>query len=80
MFGFIARILVGLLLSFLAYLIMPKPKPPKPPEARDMEDPTADAGREVPVVFGSMTIKGSNIIWFGDKSKRKKKIKGGSKK
>lgn len=61
-------LLVGLALNIIAYLIMPKPKAPKPQAASDLEDPTAEAGRPIPVVFGTVTIKGLNIIWFGEKN------------
>jgi hypothetical protein len=61
-------LLIGLALSVVAYLIMPKPKMAKPEAAKDMENPTADAGRPVPVVFGTVTVKGLNVLWFGEKS------------
>ena len=61
-------LLIGLALNIIAYLIMPKPKQPKPPAAKDLEDPTAESGRPMPVVFGTITVKGSNIVWFGEKS------------
>jgi hypothetical protein len=67
MWGFIIPLLVGLALNIVAYLIMPKPKKPKPPAAKDMESPTAEAGRPIPVLFGTVTQKGMNILWFGDK-------------
>lgn len=52
----------------LSYLLAPKPKAPKPPSLADFENPTADAGRPLPVVFGTVTVKGPNLLWFGDKS------------
>lgn len=68
-------LLIGLALQVIGYLLMPKPKKQKPPEAADLEDPTAEAGRPIPVVFGTLTVKGTNIIWFGDKLVRTYKIK-----
>lgn len=62
------QLLVGLVLNIVAYLIMPKPKAPQPAETKDLEDPTAEAGRPLPVVFGSLRIKGLNIIWYGEKA------------
>jgi hypothetical protein len=39
------------------------------------------SGRPVPVVFGTITVKGSNILWFGEKSLREyEKSEGGGKK
>ncbi len=68
-------LLVSLAITVVAYLIMPKPKGPKPGAVTDMDDPTADAGRPMPVLFGDMTVKGLNVLWFGDKSISNRKIK-----
>ena len=56
-------------------LLAPKIKSPKPDAAKDLEDPTAEAGRPIPVPFGTMTIKGLNLLWYGDKDKRTYKVK-----
>lgn len=59
----------------LNLLLAPKPKAPKPEAASDLDDPTAEAGRPIPVVFGTITVKGLNVLWYGDKSFTTKKIK-----
>lgn len=64
---FLFTLLIGLAISVVAYLLMPRPKKPAPPAVQDMDNPTADAGRPIPVVFGSVTVKGLNILWYGDK-------------
>jgi hypothetical protein len=28
--------------------------------------PTAEDGREIPVVFGTKDITGPNVVWYGD--------------
>lgn len=61
-------LLIGLALNIAAYLIMPKPKQPQPAEMKDLDDPTAESGRPLPVVFGSLRVQGLNVIWFGDKA------------
>lgn len=58
---------IGLAAVAVGYLLAPQPKREKPREATDLESPTADAGRPIPVVFGTMTLKGPNILWYGDK-------------
>lgn len=58
----------------LNLLLAPRPKPPKPEAAKDLELPTAEAGRPIPVVFGTMTVKGLNILWYGEKSSRISKV------
>lgn len=59
----------------ISLLLAPKIKTPKPEAAKDLEDPTAEAGRPIPVVFGTVTVKGLNLLWYGDKSQRTYKVK-----
>jgi len=73
--AFFVALGISLAISIISYLIMPKPKAPKPEAAKDLEDPTAEAGRPIPVVFGTITVKGLNVLWFGDKGKRTYKVK-----
>lgn len=61
-------IIIGLALMVVAYLLMPKPKKQKPAAAADLEAPTAEAGRPIPVLWGSAVVKGVNILWYGEKS------------
>ncbi len=75
--GIFVQLLVGIALNVIGYLLMPKPKPPKPPELEDLENPTAEAGRPIPVVFGSVTVSGLNILWYGDKEIVTRKAGGG---
>lgn len=44
-------------------------KPPKDASASglgDFQAPTAEEGRVIPVVFGTVKIKGPNVVWYGD--------------
>lgn len=72
--NFFAALLVAVVLQVIAYLIMPKPKQPKT-STRDLEYPTAEAGRPIPYIWGRVTIKGSNILWYGEKNIHKYQIK-----
>lgn len=67
-------ILISIALSVVSYLLAPKPKISKPEAAKELEDPTAEAGVEVPVIFGTITKKQPNVLWFGDKSMNTYKI------
>ncbi len=60
--------LIGLALNVVAYMLLPKPKVSKPEAAKDMENPVAEAGKAIPVVFGTVRVKGLNILWYGEKS------------
>lgn len=75
MYAFLIQVIIAIALAVVAYMLTPKPKQPKPPAARDLDAPTSDAGRPVPVVFGRMTVKGINILWYGDKAVREYEVK-----
>lgn len=66
-FSFFVQIAIGLAIAAVGFILTPQPKRTKPPEAQDLEAPTAEAGRPIPVVFGSITVRGANILWYGDK-------------
>jgi hypothetical protein len=55
--------------AVLAYALTPKPKIPKdraPATIDDFDFPTAEDGREIPVLFGTREVSGPNVVWFGD--------------
>lgn len=68
-------IVVALVATALNILLQPKIKTPKPDAAKDLEDPTAEAGKPIPVVFGTVMVKGLNVLWFGDKRVKTQKVK-----
>lgn len=73
--AFLWQVVVAIAISVIAYLLTPKPKPPKPEAARQLEVPTAEAGRPIPVLFGTMTIKDPNILNYGDRAVKEYKVK-----
>lgn len=66
--------------TVVSYLLRPKAETQKPPGIGTVEAPTADVGREIPVLFGTRDIKGPNVVWFGDVTTKPKKIKNSGKK
>ena len=50
----------------VAIALAPKPADPVPASLEDLNLPTAEPGRPIPVVFGTYTIKCSNVVWYGD--------------
>ncbi len=74
MVAWFVPILISFALSVVSYVLTPKPKQPKPNFAKELDDPTADAGREIGVLFGTMTIKSPNILWYGEKSSQQFKV------
>jgi hypothetical protein len=79
MFGFLIPLLtqlfVSLVVSVIAYALLPKPKATKSDAARDLVAPTAEAGRPIPVAFGEITIAGVNYIATMEKSTIIKEVK-----
>lgn len=59
--------LLGLLFAVVSYLLTPRPKQPPPPAVQDGDDPVAENGKPIPVIFGTLTIKELEVLWFGDK-------------
>lgn len=55
----------------------PKPETPKPGK---LDVPTASEGAPIPVVFGTVLIKSSNVIWYGDAGTQPIVSEGGGKK
>ncbi len=78
--AFFTQLLIGLVLNIVAYLLAPKPKRDQPPETKDLDDPVAEAGKPIPVVFGTITVKGLNILWFGNKGHKERRINPGKSK
>lgn len=73
------QLIIAIGLQILGFLLRPKPKGPKPPSLEDLGEPTSEAGRPIPVVFGTVTIKSPNAIWHGDRSIRTRKAEVGKK-
>lgn len=64
---------------FISAALAPKPPVPKPAALNDFDVPTAEQGRPVPVVFGTVTLTGPNVLWYGDLRTTPIKEKGGKK-
>jgi hypothetical protein len=61
------QILVSFALSVvLSYLNRPKLKNAKPAGFDEVKAPTAEVGREIPVLFGTRNVSSANVVWYGD--------------
>jgi hypothetical protein len=65
--------------TVIAIALMPKPEKPKRAGLGDFDVPTAEEGREIPVLFGTRDITGPNVVWYGDLRSTAVKSKGGKK-
>ena len=54
--------------AIISYALAPKPSKPVPASLEDFDIPHADEGRPIPVVFGTVTVTGPNVLWYGDLS------------
>jgi hypothetical protein len=63
----------------VATALAPKPVQPKPVSLEDFDVPTAEQGREIAVVFGTVTVTGPNVIWYGNLSNAQITKEGGKK-
>lgn len=65
---------VWLITTIISIALAPKPPKPRRAALEDFELPIAEEDVPIPVVFGTMTITGPNVLWYGDlKSKAMKK-------
>lgn len=76
MWLYIAVFVVALAVS---YAMTPKPQSQPPAGLGDIKAPTAEEGREIPVLFGTRDIEGPNVVWYGDLKTVAIRKKGGKK-
>jgi hypothetical protein len=73
---YVAVFVVSLL---AAYATRPKPQNQPPPGFGDIKAPTAEEGREIPVLFGTREMPAPNVVWYGDFQATPVKKSGGKK-
>lgn len=76
MWWYLAVFVVSLVLS---YALTPKPQSQPPAGLGEIKAPTAEEGREIPVLFGTRDLKGPNVVWYGHFRAVAIKKKGGKK-
>lgn len=74
--GYVALLVVSFVVQ---YALAPKPQAQRPQGIEDFDVPTAEEGREIPVLFGTREIRAPNIVWYGDLRTVAVKKKGGKK-
>ena len=71
----VVAIIGSVALQVVSMLLRPKPKQSRDASVKELEAPTASAGKPVGVVFGRVIVKDPNVLWFGDKSSSTYKVK-----
>lgn len=74
---FLNIIISALIVRAIALTQMPGPLEPSPTSLEDFNAPTAEPGRPVPVVFGTVLLKAPNVVWYGDLGYQQVKTGGG---
>jgi len=65
--------------TLISAALAPRPPKPKPAQLADVDAPTAEEGRPIPVVFGTVLVKSPNVVWYGDMRTTPIVAKGGKK-
>lgn len=76
MWWYVAVFIVALVVS---YAMTPKPQSQPPAGLGDIKAPTAEEGREIPVLFGTRDLESPNVVWYGDLKTVALRKKGGKK-
>lgn len=53
-------------ISLYLYTQIPKPKSQARPGIESIKAPTADSSRDLPVIFGTVDIRGPHVGYYGD--------------
>lgn len=77
--GILEAFVVLVVSAFISAALAPKPQQPKPAALQDFDVPVAEEGRPIPVVFGTVTLTGPNVLWYGDLRSTPIRSKGGKK-
>lgn len=78
--NWIIQVIVAVVMAVLSYLITPRPDGQLSQAMEELEAPTAEPGRPIMWVFGTVNVKSLNTLWFGLRSRRVYKVKVGGKK
>lgn len=64
--AFFGAFIVGALIAVLVRALIPRPPDQKPASLDELNFPTAEEGKPVPVIFGTVTLQSPNVVWYGD--------------
>jgi len=66
--GFWITLLINIAITLISELLRPKPniEGAKPASLGDFNFPTAQEGRAIPLIWGTVRLNGPNIIWYGN--------------
>ena len=56
---------LGILFSYLAFILRPKPEAPPPSTIEDSSVPIVNASDPIPKIYGTVWIKSPDGVWYG---------------
>lgn len=60
------QIIIMIVAAIVSYAMRPKPQAPEAARLEDFDVPTAEEGRRIPVIFGTVWMSSPNVVWYGD--------------
>ncbi|BAO53031.1 hypothetical protein KPP23_004 [Pseudomonas phage KPP23] len=73
----IPYLVIMVVMLVLAVVLAPKPTTPKPAIVEDIDMPTAEQGKPIKVIFGTILDESPNCVWYGDPAYTPIKTKSG---
>ncbi|HRP77205.1 MAG TPA: hypothetical protein PKZ27_16520 [Rhodocyclaceae bacterium] len=73
------NLIIWVVTAALSFALQKKPPSQPAPMLGDIKAPTAEEGREIPVLFGTRDIEAPNVVWYGHLRTKAIKKKGGKK-
>jgi hypothetical protein len=61
-----ASVIYFVVTTILTIALAPRPPTPRSASLTDFTLPTAEQGRSIPIIFGTVNITGANCVWYGD--------------
>lgn len=68
--GWLINLFIGIAFSWVSWLLRPKPEPPKAATIDDFNIPITKQGQEIPVIYGTVWLKATQVHWYGDFGQR----------
>ena len=68
------QVLIAIAIDVVSYMLTPRPKQSRAAASQDLQDPTAETGKPIAKVFGTVLATSPNLLWYGDKSKTDREI------
>lgn len=59
------QIIIAIVMMVASYLLTPKMKNNQNSKPQAIDTPTVNAGRSIPVVWGTVRVKSPNVLYFG---------------